>query len=596
MLAVLCGLQPLSVYVVVRLCIMVTLRPYQQQAVDATLRHFRRTRDPALVVLPTGAGKSLVIAALAKIARGRVLVLAHVKELVEQNHAKFVAYGLDAGIFSAGLQQKDADNKVIFGSIQSVARADTHFFKDFSLLVIDESHRISGEEGSQYFQVIQRMRLENPELCILGLTATPYRLDTGWIYEFNYQGFICSHEPRLFKKCIFELPLRQMIEDGYLTQPVQIDAPVASYDFSTLKVPSNALSYSTSEIEAILKDQSRITPVIIQNIVELARNRRGVIIFTSSVRHAAEILQHLPLNESAVVVGDTPGDERDRIIGRFKEQQIRFLVNVSVLTTGFDAPHVDLIAILRPTESVSLYQQIVGRGLRLFEGKADCLILDYTGVPHDIFSPQIHERRPTADCVSVRVPCPQCDHVNNFWGTVDGMGAVTEHFGKKCAGAVESPDNDALIPCGFRYRYKNCESCGLTNDVEAGLCLGCGTMFVDDETKLRAAMAAKDTHVMRPDSMTFERKVDAKGVPRLEIRYYDLDAQHLSEAFFFESPNDRKIFFYNFVRMHLKTPGVSLAINSIEDAIRRQHLFRVPLYVIARKQKPHWKIREKVFL
>src|ERR1700690_4293805 len=117
---------------------MYTLRPYQQEAVAAAVRHFRASRDPAVVVLPTGAGKSLVIAELARVAKGRVLVLAHVKELVEQNYEKYVSYGLSAGIFSAGLGKKDRDQKAIFGSVQSVARAADDFFHDFSLVVIDE--------------------------------------------------------------------------------------------------------------------------------------------------------------------------------------------------------------------------------------------------------------------------------------------------------------------------------------------------------------------------------------------------------------------------------------------------------------------------
>ena len=109
---------------------MYRLRPYQQEAVDKTLNYFRKKREPAVIVLPTGAGKSLVIAELAKIARGRVLVLAHVKELVEQNHGKYTSYQLEAGIYSAGLNKKDSSQKVIFGSIQSVARADDSFFDD----------------------------------------------------------------------------------------------------------------------------------------------------------------------------------------------------------------------------------------------------------------------------------------------------------------------------------------------------------------------------------------------------------------------------------------------------------------------------------
>lgn len=133
---------------------MYQLRPYQQEAVDRTLQYFRKQRSPAVIVLPTGAGKSLVIAELAKIATGRVLVLAHVKELVEQNHLKYESYGLEAGVYSAGLHQKDSTQKVIFGSIQSVSKAKASFFNDFTLLVIDECHRVGLQPDSQYAKVI----------------------------------------------------------------------------------------------------------------------------------------------------------------------------------------------------------------------------------------------------------------------------------------------------------------------------------------------------------------------------------------------------------------------------------------------------------
>jgi DNA repair protein RadD len=575
---------------------MFTLRPYQQEAVNATLKHFRKSRNPAVLVLPTGAGKSLVIAELSRLARGRVLVLAHVKELVEQNYSKFKSFALDAGIYSAGLNQKDADNKVIFGSIQSVARAERSFFKDFSLVVIDECHRVSGEDESQYTQVLELIQAASPQVCILGLTATPYRLDSGWIYEFNYQGFLCSSQPRIFKKCVYELSLKKMIEAGFLTPPVQIDAPVASYDFSALQLPLGAQSYRLEDIEAILKDQSRITPVIIKNIVEIAERRRGVLIFTASVRHAAEILAILPKGQAAMVVGSTEAEQRDHIVQSFKNQQIKYLVNVSVLTTGFDAPHVDLIAILRPTESVSLYQQIVGRGLRLFEGKQDCLVLDYTGVPHDIFSPQIHERKPYSDAVAVKVCCPRCEHENDFWGRADEKGKVVEHFGTECRGAIEDPESGELVPCGFKYRFKVCERCSVENRIDAESCAACGAHFVDEQAKIREAMSAKDAHVMKPDSMTLERRVDKKGNERLEVRYYDLNAQHLSEVFFFTHPQDAKVFYYNFLRMHLKRPELDLRIESIDAAVAAKEQFRLPIFIIARKQERYWKIREKIFI
>ena len=146
-----------------------TLRPYQQEAVDATLNHFRRHKTPAVIVLPTGAGKSLVIAELARLARGRVLVLAHVKELVAQNHAKYQALGLEADIFAAGLKRKESHGKVVFGSVQSVARNLDAFQGEFSLLIVDECHRIGDDEESQYQQILTHLTKVNPHLRLLGL-------------------------------------------------------------------------------------------------------------------------------------------------------------------------------------------------------------------------------------------------------------------------------------------------------------------------------------------------------------------------------------------------------------------------------------------
>ncbi|MDQ3234642.1 MAG: DEAD/DEAH box helicase family protein, partial [Pseudobdellovibrionaceae bacterium] len=253
---------------------MYKLRPYQQEAVDAAIRHFQKQREPAVVVLPTGAGKSLVIAELARIAKGRVLVLAHVKELVDQNHQKYESYELEAGIYSAGLDRKDKTSKVIFGSIQSVARADAAFFEGFSLLIIDECHRVSIDGDTQYLQVITRLRGNSPNLCVLGLTATPYRLGLGWIYQYHARGILRTAEERFFKHCIYELSIGTMIKGGFLTPPIKIDAPVAGYDFSKLRLRQG--TFSMNEVENILKDQKRVTPSIVANIVDMAADRQGV--------------------------------------------------------------------------------------------------------------------------------------------------------------------------------------------------------------------------------------------------------------------------------------------------------------------------------
>ncbi len=571
---------------------MYKLRPYQEEAVASAISHFKKDNHPAVIVLPTGAGKSLVIAELARLARGRVLVLAHVKELVEQNHAKYESYELSAGIFSAGLNRKDIDEKVIFGSIQSVANAGDDFFGSFSLLIIDECHRVSMEGSTQYFQVITKLKEKNPALCILGLTATPYRLGLGWIYQLHEpKEDLRTTEERFFKKCIYELSIGYMIKNKFLTPPIKIDSPVACYDFSSLELKDGR--YSSKEIESILKDQKRITPTIIANIIEMARDRQGVMIFTSSVNHAREILSLLPMG-SAMVTGETETSERDEIIHDFKLKKIKFLVNVSVLTTGFDAPHVDVIAILRPTESVSLYQQIVGRGLRLSPGKTDCLILDYTGVGHDIFSPEIDDDKPTSNSVIVDILCPQCGHHNDFWGIIEHE-EIVEHFGRKCKGAHEDPVTGEIEACGYRFRFKRCDQCGAEQDIAARVCTECQHMLVDTDNKLKEAMSLKDAHIMKPDTMTFTKGYDKKGNERVEVRYYDLDGEFLSEMFYLNTPEEARAFYFNFTRMHNRLPEKSLIINNASDVIKQEKSFRLPMYIIARKQKYYWEIREKIF-
>ncbi|WP_372958317.1 DEAD/DEAH box helicase, partial [Marinobacter sp.] len=213
------------------------LRPYQQDAVDATLSHFRQSDESAVIVLPTGAGKSLVIAELARLARRKILVLTHVKELVEQNYAKYESYGLTAGIFSAGLKRKENQHQVTFASVQSVSANLNDFRDEYSLVIIDECHRVSGEETSQYQRIIELLRQQNAYLKVLGLTATPYRLAMGWIYRYHYRGFVRGSDEerdKPFQHCIYELPLSYMINRGYLTRPELVNAAVAQYDFSAL--------------------------------------------------------------------------------------------------------------------------------------------------------------------------------------------------------------------------------------------------------------------------------------------------------------------------------------------------------------------------
>ncbi|MBK1885101.1 DEAD/DEAH box helicase family protein [Marinobacter sp. DY40_1A1] len=571
------------------------LRSYQQEAVDATLRHFRKSDESAVIVLPTGAGKSLVIAELARLARRRILVLTHVKELVEQNHAKYQSYGLTGGIFSAGLKRKENLHQVTFASVQSVSANLDQFRNEYSLIIIDECHRVSDDDSSQYQTIIDLLRQQNTSLKVLGLTATPYRLAMGWIYRYHYRGFVRSEQDKPFVHCIYELPLSYMINRGYLTKPQLVDAAVTQYDFSTLS-QNRFGEYAEKDVNQLLSKHQRVTRAIIEQVMELAAERKAVMIFAATVDHAKEITGYLPEQQTALITGATDQDERDSLIQRFKQQQLKYLVNVSVLTTGFDAPHVDFIAILRPTQSVSLYQQIVGRGLRLDEGKQNCLVIDYAGNNMNLHHPEVGEKKPNPDSEPVQVFCPGCGFANVFWGKTDSDGHVIEHYGRRCQGLLEPAEEDEPgvrngrpEQCDYRFRFKECPHCNAENDIAARNCHHCKKAIIDPDDQLKDALKLKDAMVIRCAGIT----MSGAGT-KLKITYHSEDGEELSESFDFSKPAQRSVFNRLFGR-RLANGQAPREFGRIDEVLEMQALMPAPDFVIARKQKHFWQVQERIF-
>ncbi len=577
------------------------LRPYQQAAVDATVKHFKNNTAPAVIVLPTGAGKSLVIAELAAIANYKVLVLAHVKELVAQNQQKFTGYGLASSIYSAGLKEKDHSAKVVFASVQSVTRNLAVFTQQFSLLIIDECHRLSNDQDSQYGKIIAQLSKQNRQLKVLGLTATPYRLGLGWIYQFHYHGYVRpmadENASTPFKYCIYELPLSYMIKHHYLTPPILYDATIAQYNFAQLPGYESG-QCSTAAINHLLVAKQRVTQSIIEQVLTLSEKRRGVMIFAATVKHAQEILGYLPLEQSALITGATQSQQRDQIICAFKQQQIKYLVNVAVLTTGFDAPHVDVIALLRPTQSVSLFQQIVGRGLRLADNKQDCLILDYTGSRFDLFHPEVGSVKPNADSQPVQIFCPECNFANIFWGKCDERGEILEHYGRRCQGLVDKPQATALSPsdstvstsrCQFRFRFKNCPQCNTENDIAARECHHCHHVLADPDDQLKKALQLKDAKVIRCAGLSM---VEHKQL--LKITYHDEQGETLVDFFKLTNPAQLALFSRLFSSRLPSQYQQQLPAN-LQQILAISEKFIAPDFVIARKSGHFWKVVERIF-
>ena len=351
---------------------MLAPRWYQSQANAAVWEYLGSKSGNCVAVLPTGAGKSLLIALLIQQALefgGRVVVLAHRKELLQQNadEIRGLIPGVDVGIYSAGLKKKEIHNAVVVAGIQSVFRKAEDLGRRH-LVIVDEAHLISDLEESMYGQFLGAMKA-NEGLRIVGLTATPFR--TG-------AGPICGPE-RIFQRVVFEAKTAQLIAEGFLCP---ITNKVAEAEVNTDKVGLRGGEFVESEMQAAFDVDEKVWAACLE-ILDKTKDRNSVLIFASGVHHAeqiAETINAMVLGEVATVVtGETLPIERAETLRRFVAGELRFLVNVDVLTTGFNARCVDAIAILRATMSPGLFCQMVGRGLRLHDSKTNCLLLDFGG-------------------------------------------------------------------------------------------------------------------------------------------------------------------------------------------------------------------------
>lgn len=494
------------------------LRDYQQASVDAAMKWMRGSVDPCLLELATGAGKSHIIAAIAQQLNERtgkrVLCLAPSGELVIQNVAKYKATGNQASVFSAAAGDKCLRHPVVFGTPGTVKNKVSRFGAEFAAVIVDEAHGMT----PTIRHIIGRIKESNPRLRVIGLSATPYRLGSGYIYAVDETGkpMAEAREPYFMAK-IHTTSARELIERGYLTRPVIGGINADRYETLNMELNSRG-QFAASDIDRAYHGHGRKTAHIIADVVQQARDRCGVMIFAATVRHAQECLASLPPGLSAIVTGDTAKAERESILRRFKARQIKYLVNVSVLTTGFDAPHVDLIAILRATESVGLLQQIIGRGLRIDDDKDDCLVLDYAEnierhcPDGDIFAPRIKTFKSAGDAEPIEAKCPLCGVVNEFsprqndegfqvdeygyYVDLDGeristdYGDMPAHHGRRCLGAQRTGPNGEHERCGYRWTFKECPHCGHDNDIAARYCKECKGELVDPNEKLAAEFKA----------------------------------------------------------------------------------------------------------
>ena len=349
-------------------------RPYQEEAFQAVDSFVKSKDTNPCVVLPTGAGKSYVIALTIQRWKAdypplRVCILAHRKELVRQNHDELCEIWPegDIGIYAAGLNRKDSEHSIIYASIDSIYKKWGEF-EAFDLIIVDEAHRIPARGEGKYRDFIKGCHSLNKGMRVIGFTATPYRMGCGPI----------CHRDHILNEICYEANVSDLIGQGYLCR-LRSKIGDIQPDLSEVKRNSGGDYIEASLAQAMEKGDLVARAVKSAVTLLVAERRKAVLFFCVDVDHCRKVSEELRRHgvDAPYVTAKTPQHERDRIAEGFKSGTYKALCSINVFSEGFNAKRVDSVVLLRPTLSVGLYYQQVGRGLRLHESKEDCLVLDY---------------------------------------------------------------------------------------------------------------------------------------------------------------------------------------------------------------------------
>lgn len=440
----------------------ITLRYYQEDAVRETFKYINGGGTAGLCVMPTASGKAFSLCEIIKrilVAKNhiRIMNLTHVKELIQQNYdsLKELWPTAPAGIYSSSIGFKQFQHPIIFGGIQSCYRKP-ELFKHIDMLIIDEAHLVSENAESMYGSFIAALKEVNPNLVVIGFTATPYRLKMGYLTEgpiFDDIYYDISTMDEFVK----------LIDEGYLCdlQPISTSQ---QYDLSEVKKIAGDFSEKSLD-ENINLD--KITREVVAETMMRAQGRNKGIAFCVSIDHAnnmANLFREAGLR--AIAVNGTMGKtERSDIMSKYKSGEYNMLTNVGVATTGLDVPDIDYIVNSRPTQSTALHVQMLGRGMRVHKSKTNTLVLDFAG--------NTERLGPINDPV---VPMKK------------GEGGDGEAPVRVCRQEALKPVEDGVRPNG----------CGFINHASVRHCKGCGYEFNDPEIKV-SAVVRQDELIKRKD-------------------------------------------------------------------------------------------------
>ena len=566
---------------------MKQLRPYQQEIVDKIRKKLKTSKEPILVNASVGSGKSLILSTILldlERAGMRALCLTLNSTLIKQNADTYNLQNGDAGIYCAGLNSKCYEKLVIFASPHSICQGirnkDEISRQPFQLIVIDECHNISPHDNnSMYMRIINHYGMLSQQsqynFRIIGLTGTPYR----------GKGISIVGDKELFKSELCAISTNWLIENGYLVKPTFGIPQTESFDFSQLRV-QNTGRFDQKQLQFILDENERLTGKIMREIAAIvSSNHTGAFIFASTRKHCFECAKSLPDNEWAIITGETPHEERRKILEAAKKSQIRYLISVNCLNVGVDVPNFDVCVWLRPTESLVLYTQGIGRVLRLNPDKISALVLDFAGnlerhghVDDPIINEAIQQKDESDP--DYCIPCYKCT-TNN-----------TVHA-RRCIGLKDNKR------CDYFFDFKECPKCNVKNDLTSRYCRNCEYELIDPNLKLKkeAASLQRQTFAIRKASYSVSEHTPTR-TPIIRAVYISACEKHIYESYMTNTSKSKNVFYAAFVRMHFKTSSKHypwISQTEYVKAMISQAGIETPHSLVCVYEEDNWKIKRKLF-
>lgn len=551
---------------------------YQVECFNKTAEAIRNQESPIYIDSSVGSGKSFMIAAVAKRFHEigwAGLMVTHTEELVSQDADDAWLVGCPVSIFCAGLGRKSTKEPIIFGSVKSILNALDNKLANYvpKFILIDECHMVPHDnEESEYMRLIRQMQQRNPKLIVIGYTGSAYRGVQPLLGEF-------------WKKCVFKKPMDELVEEGFLV-PMIFSPHVEGYDLHEF-APSHAegtSDFSASELQAmsrkIAKEHTK-TQQIMQEVIELTKDRLGVLITCAGKKHAMEAASVLPDGSWGFIDQSTSSRDRQRILNDAKSGAIKYVLQIGTLTTGVNVPRWDTNVLLRRIGSLTLLTQLIGRTARLLKQeqieaglvKNDHLVLDYSGtfeIMGELFySPlleqeQFQRSKREGDLIT----CPEC-------------GGLNSSHARRCVHEDASGKR-----CEFFWRFNECE-CGTKNDIAARTCRGCDATLIDPNMKLDARhYQEKDWKPVR--SMDIGPTKNGGLIVKYFLDVFDADGNQEVAVMFYNPWSGeaaKRIYQANFVNRHIPTwpqRNQFSALKSVDAVLKMKAMLDVPKFITHR--------------